>query len=197
MDRVTVAGIVDRSGVSVGSFYARFGGKDDLIRYLQDRIWAAARDRWDKALEEYDWASLSLETVVQGVVGLLIGSFRADYHQREVLGRERREDEEGARRVFEFHQHILATVTPLFMAHRKEITHPDPEWAIRLAYRFAVGAIRELLELEAAVGIVDGAPSSEAVVPELARAWVSYLGAKGVDDSAGASQEVDFFDPWS
>jgi AcrR family transcriptional regulator len=196
VERATVAAIVARAGASVGSFYARFAGKDDLIRYLQDRIWAEARNRWDTALENHDWEALSLEAVVEGVVGLLLRSFRADYHQREILGRERRRDEEGARRVFAFHQHILATVTPLFLAHQEEITHPDPEWAIRLGYRFAVGSIRELLELEGAVGVVDGASSAEAIIPELARAWIAYLGAGDVARAAEVPREVDFFDPW-
>jgi AcrR family transcriptional regulator len=196
VESATVAAIVERAGASVGSFYARFAGKDDLIRYLQDRIWSEARDRWDAALEAQNWEALSIDSVVEGVVGLLLHSFRADYHQREVLGRERRQDEEGARRVFEFHQHILSTVTPLFLAHREELTHPDPEWAIRLGYRFAVGAIREILELVGAVGIVDGAATPEAIIPELARAWIAYLGAGGPDEGSGASREVDFFDPW-
>jgi len=196
VENATVAAIVKRAGASVGSFYARFAGKDDLIRYLQDRIWSEATDRWDEALEAQDWGALAMESVVEGVVSLLLRSFRADYNQREILGRERRHDEEGARRVFAFHQHILSTVTPLFLAHREEITHPDADWAIRLGYRFAVGSIRELLELEAAVGIVDGAPSAEAIVPELARAWIAYLGAGGPDGGAGESEDVDFFDPW-
>jgi AcrR family transcriptional regulator len=196
VENATVAAIVERAGASVGSFYARFAGKDDLIRYLQDRIWAEARNRWDRALATHDWAALSLEAVVEGVVGLLFRSFRADYHQREVLGRERRQDEEGARRVFAFHQHILSTVTPLFLAHRDDITHPDPEWAIRLGYRFAVGSIRELLELVGAVGVVDGAATAEALTPELARAWIAYLGAGGPEEGPKGAREVDFFDPW-
>jgi len=195
VEKATVRAIGSRAGVSVGSFYARFAGRDDLIRYLQDRIWAEARDRWDTALKQQDWTALSMEQVVEGVVGLLLRSFRADYNQREVLGRERRQDEEGPRRVFEFHQHILSTVSPLFLAHRQEITHPDPEWAIRLGYRFAVGAIREILELEGAVGIVDGAANAEAIVPEMARAWLAYLGG-GPESRSGTAGEVDFFDPW-
>ncbi|MBT8398137.1 MAG: TetR/AcrR family transcriptional regulator [Gemmatimonadetes bacterium] len=196
VENATVAAIVERAGASVGSFYARFDGKDDLILYLQDRIWAEARDRWDQALRAQDWEKLSMEAVVEGVVGLLLRSFKADYHQREVLGRERRQDDEGARRVFAFHQHILATVTPLFLAHRARITHPDPEWAIRLGYRFAVGSIRELLELEGAVGVVDGAATAEALIPELARAWTAYLGAAQPEKREGGAREVDFFDPW-
>ena len=196
VEHATVATIVKRAGASVGSFYARFPGKDDLILYLQDRIWAEATERWDQALAAHDWSALSMESVVEGVVGLLLRSFRADYHQREILGRERRHDDEGARRVFAFHQHILSTVSPLFLAHRQEITHPNPQWAIRLGYRFAVGSIREILELEGVVGIVDGAANAEAVVPELARAWIAYLGAGGPEEAEGDPKEVDFFDPW-
>ena len=197
IEHATVASIVERAGASVGSFYARFGGKDDLILYLQDRIWADARDRWNSALQAYDWGEFSLESAVEGVVGLLLHSFRADYHQREILGRERRQDEEGARRVFGFHQHILSTITPIFLRHREEITHPDPEWAIRLGYRFAVGAMRELLELEGSVGIVDGATTADAIMPELARAWVAYLGVGPLAADGESGRDVDFFDPWS
>lgn len=195
-ESATVGAIVERAGASVGSFYARFRGKDDLILYLQDRVWTEARDRWDAELQAHDWGSLELAQLVEGVVGLLLRSFREDFRQREVLGRDRRQDEEGARRVFDFHQHILATVTPLFLSHRQEITHPDPEWAIRLGYRFAVGAIREILELEEAVGVVDGAASAEALIPELARSWIAYLGAGGSGDAESEEGEVDFFDPW-
>lgn len=196
VENATIGAIVKRAGASVGSFYARFPGKDDLIHYLQDRIWAEATERWDEALAAQDWGALSLEAVVEGVVGLLLRSFRADYHQREILGRERRHDDEGARRVFGFHQHILATVTPLIMAHRAEITHPNPDWALRLGYRFAVGSIREILELEAVVGVVDGAASADAVVPELARAWIAYLGAGERPEKEPDEEGVDFFDPW-
>ena len=196
VDAATVGAIVERAGSSVGSFYARFDGKDDLIRFLQERIWTDAKARWDEALAAEDWKALSLDAVVEGVVGLLLNSFRADYRQRRVLGRARREDDLGARKVFEFHQHILATVTPLLLAHRDEIRHPDPEWAIRLGYRFAVGGIREILEMEEIAGIVDGGASAEAVTPELARAWIGYLGVGQDSGHAGTSGEVDFFDPW-
>ena len=38
-DGLTVQAIVERAGSSVGSFYARFGGKDDLLEYVGDRVW--------------------------------------------------------------------------------------------------------------------------------------------------------------
>jgi len=197
VEAATVQAIVERAGSSIGSFYARFDGKDDLVRFLQERIWTDASAKWDEILAVQDWRAKSLEAVIEGVVALLLRSFRDDYRQRRVLGRERREDKRGARKVFEFHQHILSTVTPLLMVHREEIQHPDPEWAIRLGYRFAVGGIREILEMEEIAGIVDGGAPAEAVVPELARAWIGYLGVGQDSNETGPTREVDFFDPWS
>jgi len=186
-ERATVAEIVKRAGASVGSFYARFAGKEELIRYLQDRVWGEAIERWDEAMAQEVWRELPLESVVGGVVGLLLRSFRADFQRRRVLGRGRLQDPEGARRVVEFHEHVLATVTPLLLARREVMTHPDPEAATRLGYRFAAGAIRELLETEG---------DTAALAPELARAWTAYLcfGAGGTE--ASPEGEVDFFDPW-
>lgn len=43
---VTVAAVVSRARSSVGSFYARFAGKDDLFRHLEARLWDEALVRW-------------------------------------------------------------------------------------------------------------------------------------------------------
>ena len=42
VEGTTVGAIVRRAGSSVGSFYARFDGKGDLLLYLDERIWEAA-----------------------------------------------------------------------------------------------------------------------------------------------------------
>ena len=49
-DGLTVQAIVERAGSSVGSFYARFSGKDELLAYLGERIWREAAARWDEAV---------------------------------------------------------------------------------------------------------------------------------------------------
>ncbi|MGD8279645.1 MAG: helix-turn-helix domain-containing protein, partial [Gemmatimonadota bacterium] len=54
-DGVTVQGVVQRADSSVGSFYARFGGKDDLLHYLAERVWDEALERWNAALEARAW----------------------------------------------------------------------------------------------------------------------------------------------
>jgi AcrR family transcriptional regulator len=200
VEKATVAEIVERAEASVGSFYARFPGKEELIRYLQERVWTEARQRWDHSLAAEPWGDLSMSKVVEGVVGLLLRSLVADYHRRKVLGRERGLDPEAARLVLSFHQHILSTVTPLLLARRAEITHPDPEAAVSLGYRMVVGAVREFLEIEdvRAISRVGGKDSliPENLGTELARAWAGYLDPGAGSSGSGDDGEVDFFDPW-
>ncbi len=74
---LTVHKVVEKADSSVGSFYARFKGKDDLLDYLGDRIWTEALERWTDALDSRDWSELSLGEMVEGAVGLLIDAQRS------------------------------------------------------------------------------------------------------------------------
>ena len=73
---LTVHKVVAKAGSSVGSFYARFDGKEDLLDYLGERLWTEALERWELALETRDWSTLSLDEVAEGSVGLLIDAQR-------------------------------------------------------------------------------------------------------------------------
>lgn len=192
VEGATVADIVDRAGASVGSFYARFPGKDDLIHYLRTRVWTEAREWWDDALRAESWEGLSLDRVVEGVVSLLLRSFRADYHRRRILGGDPGGDPEAAAHRLAFHGHVLKTLTPLFMANQEQVTHPEPARAVSFGYRFVVGAIREFLEVEEGQEVL----MTGELGPELARAWMGYLAPAGEKTTHGQDGAVDFFDPW-
>jgi AcrR family transcriptional regulator len=178
----------------VGSFYARFAGKEELVRFLQDRIWTEARERWDAALDAEDWASLSISSVLEGVIGLLLTSYRADFRRRRALGRGWGGGER-SQHFTTFHEHLLSTVIPLLLARERQITHPTPELGIRMGYRFAVGAIREVLDVEEVTGKQGEVFEDEELVRELARAWIGYLSPQALVGEE-AEEDVDFFDPW-
>ncbi|MGW8268426.1 MAG: TetR/AcrR family transcriptional regulator, partial [Longimicrobiales bacterium] len=179
VEGATIAEIVHRAQASVGSFYARFPGKEDLIRHLQDRVWTEATERWDEALAGEVWEGLPLVRVVEGVVGLLLRSLEADYRRRKVLGRDPRLGPEALSSAQTFHEHVLLTVTPLFLARRGEISHPDPENAVQFGYRVVVGAIREFIELgDGTLASEENPPGfalPQTLGPELARLWAGYL----------------------
>ncbi len=184
----TVQGIVARAGVSVGSFYARFSGKDDLLRYLELRLWEDARARWDRALEARSWDGLALEALVEGIVGTLLEAQRVDERQRRALGQ--RVQGEGAEDpAVAFHAHLLEGVRSLLLDRTSELRHPDPSMAVLLGYRAVVGALRE-------VDARGDAVPDERLVAELARLWLAYLGAGVPEEAGGTRGPVDFFDVW-
>jgi len=201
VEGATVAAIVDRASASVGSFYARFPGKEDLVRYLQARVWSEALEHWDDALASETWDGLPMGKVVEGVVGLLLRSMQADYHRRKVLGLDRSADPVTARLVLDFHDHLQSTVTPLLLSRRGEISHPDPDRAVRFGYRAVVGALREFIEMEGVRAALDdvlelGTLSAGDLALELSRLWIGYLDPAWGRGGAGEDGKVDFFDPW-
>jgi AcrR family transcriptional regulator len=197
---LTVEAVVKRAGVSVGSFYARFSGKDELNRYIRAWAWSEARQEWDTALEAKVWGRLPLSSVIDGVVSLLLATFREDRLRRSVLGREMTGDPETAAQILAFHRHILATVTPILLDCGKETLPPDPEEAIHFGYRCVTGAIREFLELAEAEALsgadADRTLQEEDLSQRLSLLWLRYLTGGAQEETEPPEGEVDFFDPW-
>jgi AcrR family transcriptional regulator len=119
-DGLTIQDVVTRARTSVGSFYQRFAGKDELLRHLVGA--AAARDgaRFDDALAERAPATLPLAARVDVVISLLMEEPPGGASQ-SALGE--------------------AVVRALRSSHR-EIRHPDPDSAIRIGFAAVSGALR-------------------------------------------------------
>lgn len=182
--------IVERAGSSVGSFYARFDGKEDLLLYLEERLWTDAETRWEEAMAEGDWEELSLDALVEGVVRVLLQAYRVGARQRRAL-EGRRGDPGSGEAPRRFHARLNRDLADLVLRHRERIAHPEPERAVAIGLAVLVGAIRELdesPELAEAVPELD----DEMRVAELTRVWLGYLAPP---EPRGADR-VEFFDIW-
>ncbi len=182
---LTVQAIVSRAGSSVGSFYARFGGKEELLRYLGERVWRESAQRWDRALASRDWTGLSLSELAEGAVRLLgeAGRSRAVYLRALERGPGNRDD---AYRAFQ--AHVMEGVAGLLLARSGQMDHPSPEVAVRLGLR-AVAAI-----LEEGPGAEEAIPL-ERRMEEAARLLLGYL-LRGERGDTVRRGQVDFFDIW-
>lgn len=199
VDGATVAAIVERADASVGSFYARFPGKGELVSHLRSHVWRKAEERWDEALAEREWSGRSAAEIVEEVASVLVHTLAEDHRSRQVLeeGGEEGEsgDPGGADRARAFHRHVLETVIPLLRDREGEITHPDPDLAVDLGYRFVVGALREALDETGTTG--QGPVEPGILIRELARLWTGYLAPPGPEvEAPRAEGDVDVFDPW-
>lgn len=137
-DGLTVQAVVARAKSSVGSFYARFKGKEELLEYLEERVWDEARDRWQAQLAERDWSSLSLEETARGSARLLADAHRSRAIFLKSLDRMGAGGGEG---YASFRRFVLQALAGLLLEHRDRIRHEDPEIAVRLSLAALSGIV--------------------------------------------------------
>lgn len=137
-DGVTVQAVVARARSSVGSFYARFRGKEDLLEYLEERVWKEAEERWQERLQERDWSDLTLEELVRGAVRLLADARRSRASSLRALDRMGAGSGDG---YASFRRYVLQSLSDVLLERRDQIRHGDPELAVRLSLAAIAGAV--------------------------------------------------------
>ncbi len=184
-DGLTVQAIVERADSSVGSFYARFRGKDDLLEYLGERLWREASERWSEALSSRDWSALDLPQLAEGSARLLLDAERSRASYLRALDRVAKGPEGGYEA---FRAHLLDGLEEVLLSRRADIDHLDPVLAVRTGLRAVLGVV-------GAPETQGWSPAPERLVHESRELLVSYL-----QPSASRSEvppgEVDFFDIW-
>ena len=182
---LTVHKVVEKADSSVGSFYARFGGKDDLLDYLGNRIWSEALERWTDALESRDWSELSLTEMVEGSIGLLIDAQRSRSAYLRALDWAAAGPSDGFRT---FQGELLSGLGRILLSRADEMTHPQPKVAVRLGLRATLGVV------EAEFRESRDRLSRETLVEECRVLLMGYLAGEAGEPSSGES--VEFFDVW-
>ena len=183
---LTVHAVVDKADSSVGSFYARFKGKDDLLDYLGERVWTEALERWNDALVSRDWSELELGDVIEGAVGLLIDAQRSRSAYLKALdwAAGRQNDAYDT-----FRSQLLVGLAVMLLEHEKEIEHEDPQLAVRLGLRAILGVV------DTEFRAVDDRLARETLLAECRTLLQGYL--MGHSGSASGAANVDFFDVWT
>lgn len=181
---LTVHKVVAKANSSIGSFYARFDGKDELLDYLGERVWTEALERWESALQTRDWSTLDLAEVVEGAVGLLIDAQRSRSAYLKALdwASGRQSDAYEA-----FRNELLLGLQILILQHRSEIAHDDPELAARLGLRAVLGVV------DSEFRATGGRLSRDVLIEECRSMLMGYLTG---DAGEGRTGGVDFFDVW-
>lgn len=193
VDGVTVLEIVERARSSIGSFYARFPGKVELVSYLNERTRMEAAEQWEAAVEAQDWQSLDFRSSGEALVGMLLRLCREDPawcrafidggewdHARESADSDRIREE----RILQ--DRVLRDFHRILLHWSREITHPSPDLAIQTGFRILIGGIRELMVHDRArfeASSEARAPlDDERLASELSRSYLGYLGARTAPD---------------
>ena len=178
LEGATVQGILLRSGVGSGTFYARFDGRDALLAYLAIRFRSDAEEGWAGVLSPRRWEAAGPREIVtqftrMAVVwmhahGALLRAFLVHamtYEGYDLLDQTAELDNTVA-------DHLIQVLLP----RAEEFTHDEPELAIRLGTLQVFATLRSRFIFswgERRDGIED-----QHLASELASIFLRYLGSK-------------------
>ena len=181
VEGTTVGDIARRAGSSVGSFYARFDGKGDLLLYLDEHIWETVEQRWSQAFAA-GFSDHSIDQLVRGLARLYADLDLVHRGARDAIGQALRGPGAGpSDAALRIRTRIREDSARLLLEKRDGIAHSDPTLAVETVCR----------TLETAASVFE--PAS---LQDLCAAMVQHL----VGDrpaSPSAEESVEFFDIWS
>ncbi|MGC2996999.1 TetR/AcrR family transcriptional regulator [Streptomyces sp. G35A] len=135
LEEMTITGVAERAGVSVGSIYRRFEGKEQLITALTERM---LERREEYVAQQLRAAEPSLSGVMDAYAQALLRSFSDSSSLFSELLRARGAGalDRGARTITEIHRLLLEAAAP----HTDEIQRSDREAALDTVARVILGA---------------------------------------------------------
>jgi AcrR family transcriptional regulator len=173
---ISIGQILEVSEVSVGSFYARFHSKEDLLPVLYAAYSKDLAGRMGRWLAPERWAGKRLVARVRELLRLAVASYRERRGLlRAVALLARSRPRQVVRTALRERVEQYQAAEQLLLQCRAEIRHPDPRLAVQTGILFTLAACRDkILFAEAphpaSVNVTDGQ-----LADELARALCAYL----------------------
>ena len=185
LDGATVPRIAAQAGLSPGSVYRRFPDKDALMRavVLRYHTRIAEKSRANLGRAEL-WKGTSLRQKAYIAILSTIAAHKAHAGLLRPLYQlcQRHPDSAFRRRSFQLEMANFRQGVKLFLEHREEIYHPDPELAITFGLLLLAFTMREHLMDTGKQRWSDVFPTAVAQFDrELPRMFLRYLGVKDPD----------------
>jgi AcrR family transcriptional regulator len=175
IEGASVPEIARRAGVSPASIYRRFIDKDGLLREVFEGFFERSIGANEEALQPSRWKATSLEKSVCALVAGMV----AAYSQRPGLLRavitysEQHPDAAFRRRALELRERSMAGIEKVILLHAKEIKHPRPKKAVRIALQLVSLALKE--RIRPSDKLRGATLSAEELRAELTRMFLGYL----------------------
>lgn len=175
LDHFTIQSVLDRAGLSVGAFYARFPDKTALLHELQKRVHGRVEPLILAGIAAQTGKTASLADAVEQGFGTLI---RHILSERELLRafmmlsvfdpvmRDRGE---------QFNLQRKRAIAGLLAPHRDEIAHEDPESAVDSAYAIHSSTMRGRFVYYRGTGDTESGVADDRLFRDLRRSLTSFL----------------------
>lgn len=146
---LTLSGVSKASGVSIGSIYGRFKGKDDLLQVVFEDALEQMDREWQALMDELRERPLSLCERLPLLVDTL-AEFLARHAAILKPFMNRAGHGDIARSGKQYHARMADAFIAQISAHGDEIRHPEPERAIHSCFRITYSSLARFLGLGSA-----------------------------------------------
>jgi len=179
-DEASLAEIAARGGVTTGVVYARFAGKDALLRHLEERVLQAQAAFVGGEVERLASSAVPLSVLIFDLLTAATAFYRAHRGTLRALDLRARSDPALRARMDAANRRTLQGLAPIVEAHRGEIRHPGPSQAFPFAILLTGNTLREAVLFDTP-WLAEAGWSDQKLARELTRAFLAYL---GVDETA-------------
>jgi AcrR family transcriptional regulator len=170
----TLQEVSRRSGVSIGSIYARVDSREDLILAIHERAMEGLSKQEEQLKRDSAAEGLTPRQLVETLVYDMAHIMLDNAPMLGVFMRQAPMNPEIWRRGARNSEHAASFFRSAFLAHREQLRHPDPELGVDVAYRMVYCTIARRLthgpQFESARAVSD-----EELVRELGHAVANYL----------------------
>ena len=182
VEGTTIPRIAQHAGLTPGAVYRRFKDKDALLETMVLGILERQEERTKLALAPEGAAQIPLPLFAEQVVGSMVLSYRANAGLLRGMRTfvHSRTDTNFYKKVTKLEASSFSHAISLFMAHKKDIRHPDPRGAISLGIMMVSSMLYEWVVMPGDIGpFKQFLPKDDQQLKrELTRAFLGYLGVE-------------------
>jgi AcrR family transcriptional regulator len=143
----TLAEVAERSGVSIGSIYARVDSKDDLLRAAHVREMARIAEQQRGVFDTLRPSDVGLPALVGRVVGATADLLRSNAGVMAPFMLLANTDPVVAEAGRATHGELAQAFAQVLLDRRPEIRHPDPEHAVAWSFTVVYSVLARWLGL--------------------------------------------------